>query len=231
MNDTSLIITVGNGGGGGGMCLSAGPSVGVSFVNIPGNVNANSPTSIQVAAVDMNGCNDTTFTGNITISKLNGPGNVAGSLSAAATHGIANFSVQFDQAGLYQLFAQSSGLLSDTSININVNSGGGGGTSGCPPTSTQGSRTNLGLYGGSSLDLTWNYSNKRLFAAISSPASLSYTDDTCKTWYRAFPDDSLEYGWVMVGGTCSTRTYKYEQLGSGTDFTGSRNIKCTCRKF
>ena len=190
-----------NGGGGGNNgngCFGAGPSIAVHFENVPGTLNANSPSNFQVSAFNGGGCTDTTFTGNITITKLNGPGNISGNTSSNANHGAAYFSIQFDQPGTYQLLATSTSLVSDTSMMITVNAGGGGGGggsgAGCPPTSTQGTRTNLGLYGGSSLDLTWNYSNKRLFAAISSPASLFYTDDTCKTWHRAFPDDSLEYG-------------------------------------
>ncbi len=191
-----LFDTISNGGGGHGgpNCFGAGPTVAMLFMNMPGNLNVNAPFNIQVATVNGSGCFDTTFSNSVTLSKLNGPGNIVGNLSSFANHGNAIFNnLQFDQPGNYQLLASSTGFASDTSFMINVNSGGGGG-SGCPPTSSSGTRTNMGLYGGSSLDLSWNYTNKRLFAAISSPASLFYTDDTCKTWHRAFPDDSLEYG-------------------------------------
>ena len=181
--------------GPGSNCYGAGPSTGLTYTNIPNNVNVASPFTLEVGAKNAANCIDTTFSGLITISKSVGPGNLTGVTSVNANKGVAIFnSIQFDQQGGYVIEANSSGLPAAMSMNINVNGTGGGSGGGCPPTSTQGSRVNMGLYGGSSLDLTYNYNNKRLFAAISSPASLFYTDDTCKTWSRAFPDDSLEYG-------------------------------------
>ncbi|MFN8155351.1 MAG: T9SS type A sorting domain-containing protein [Bacteroidia bacterium] len=189
--------TFGNPGGpGSGPCTGGGPSVGLMFTNYPQNVGVNGPFNVEVSAMNAGNCTDTTYTGLITITKMAGPGNVGGTLSANANKGVAVFNnVTVDMAGAYVLQASAAGLPNANSSNINANGGSGGGPGGgCPPTSTAGARTNMGLYGGSSLDLTFNYTNRRLFAAISSPASLFYTDDTCKTWSRAFPDDSLEYG-------------------------------------
>lgn len=191
--------TFGNpGGGGGGLCMGGGPANGLLFSMYPMNVGVNGPFNVDVAAMNGGNCVDTTFTGTITISKMAGPGNLGGSLNASAVKGVAHFNnITLDQAGAYTLQAMSSGLPSANTSNITVTGGSGGGPGGggpCPPTSSAGARTNMGLYGGSSLDLTFNYTNQRLFAAISSPASLFYSDDTCKTWSRAFPDDSLEYG-------------------------------------
>jgi hypothetical protein len=56
------------------------------------------------------------------------------------------------------------------------------------PTDTN--RTNLGLYGGLSFDLTYS-AGGRLFAAVITPTSLYYSDDTATSWYHAFPNDSL----------------------------------------
>lgn len=184
----------GNGGNGGNVCMGAGPSVALQFGNIPGNIPANAPFFAQVYAMNGGACNDTTYSGTATLTKLSGPGNLSGNTSASIVNGFADFqNLSIDQAGNYLLLVSCPGLMSDTSFMINISSNGNNGQN-CPPTSTQGTRVNMGLYGGSSLDLTWSTSNKRLFAAISSPASLFYTDDTCKTWHRAFPDDSLEYG-------------------------------------
>ncbi|MBC8489827.1 MAG: hypothetical protein H8D45_27745 [Bacteroidetes bacterium] len=61
------------------------------------------------------------------------------------------------------------------------------------PTSSIGDRENIGIFGGPADDLTYVYTNQRIFAAIHSPATLFYSDDTCKTWNPAFPFDSLEY--------------------------------------
>lgn len=60
-------------------------------------------------------------------------------------------------------------------------------------TSSIGDRENLGVYGGIANDLTWLNSNNRIFGGIKSPATLFYSDDTCKTWHSAFSHDSLEY--------------------------------------
>ncbi len=196
LNCTIRFDTIGiSGGSGSGNCLSAGPSTMLKFSFSPANLGVNSSFTTEVRAVDNTNCTDTTFTGTINITKFSGTGNLIGTTSVAANKGVSTFNnLQFDQSGMYVLEATYSGLSSSQSMPINVNGGGTGGGSNCPPTSSQGTRVNMGLYGGSSLDLTYNYSNKRLFAAISSPASLYYSDDTCKTWSAAFPDDSLEYG-------------------------------------
>jgi len=60
-------------------------------------------------------------------------------------------------------------------------------------TSSIGDRENIGIFGGPSSDLTYSGIDKRVFAAVSTPATLFYSDDTCKTWLPAFPFDSLEY--------------------------------------
>jgi len=60
-------------------------------------------------------------------------------------------------------------------------------------TSSIGDRENLGIYGGIANDLTWLNSNNRIFGGVKSPATLFYSDDTCKNWISAFPFDSLEF--------------------------------------
>ncbi len=72
-------------------------------------------------------------------------------------------------------------------------------------TSSIGDRENLGIYGGPADDISFSGINNRVFAAVKTPATLFYSDDTCKTWKSAFPFDSLEYdfgvrGW---GGGCT----------------------------
>ncbi len=54
-------------------------------------------------------------------------------------------------------------------------------------------RINLGIYGGTATDLTYSAYSNRLFAAVSGPSSLLFTDDTGNTWQMAYPYDSLEY--------------------------------------
>ncbi len=51
---------------------------------------------------------------------------------------------------------------------------------------------NLGIYGGLATDLTFN-NNGRLFAGCAVSNSIFISDDTAKTWYPAFEEDSLEY--------------------------------------
>ncbi len=50
-------------------------------------------------------------------------------------------------------------------------------------------RNNLGLYGGTSFELSYT-SGGRLFSSVQ---FLYYTDDTCSTWKHAFPNDSLVF--------------------------------------
>ncbi len=59
-------------------------------------------------------------------------------------------------------------------------------------TSNIGNGNNLGIYGGIANDITYN-NNGRLFANCAAPASLFISDDTAKTWYKAFPRDSMEF--------------------------------------
>ena len=60
-------------------------------------------------------------------------------------------------------------------------------------TSSIGDRENIGIFGGPAVDLTYVYTNQRIFAGVHSPATLLYSDDTGQTWSQAFPFDSLEY--------------------------------------
>lgn len=92
-------------------------------------------------------------------------------------------------------------------------------------TATVGSRTNLGLYSGKCMDLTFSPLTNRLFASVLAPASLFYSDDTAKTWKAAFPVDSLEYncgaqGWggsarrVLANNVGWVAAYTEESMGS-----------------
>lgn len=92
-------------------------------------------------------------------------------------------------------------------------------------TATVGSRTNLGIYGGKCMDLTFSPLTNRLFAGVLAPASLFYSDDTAKTWKAAFPVDSLEYncgnqGWggsarrVLANNTGWVAAYTEEDMGN-----------------
>jgi hypothetical protein len=64
----------------------------------------------------------------------------------------------------------------------------------CDTSKTTGEYKNLGLYGGYCFDLSFSQSSSRIFAGVKSyPFSLLYSDDTCKTWHKAFPIDSLNF--------------------------------------
>lgn len=88
--------------------------------------------------------------------------------------------------------------LSRSQINVNCD------------TSKVGQSTNLGLYGGLTVDYAFSQTG-RLFSASLVPASLFISDDTAKTWYKAFPADSLEFacgtrGWGGGGTNVYTNT-------------------------
>ncbi len=178
-------------------CLSNAPAIKLKFDVFPNTVGNNAPFDLNVFAIGNTTCIDTNFTGSVTISKESGPGALNGPNTLNFIKGFAHFGgMTLNVDGTYRILAVSAGLLNDTTGMINVNSGGGGGggSSPCPPTSSQGNRKNMGLFGGSTLDLSFSNTSNRLFGAISSPASLYYSDDVAQTWHRAFPNDSLEYG-------------------------------------
>jgi len=98
-------------------------------------------------------------------------------------------------------------------------------------TSSIGDRENIGIFGGPANNLTYSNFNHRLFAAIHSPTTLFYSDDTCKTWNIAFPFDSLEYdletrGWG--GGASHVLTnnigWVAVQTGVSVDYLSSAVI-------
>jgi hypothetical protein len=206
VNDTTFMIHVTADGSGGQPCLSDEPAQFLKFDMPPGMVQNNVPFNLNIFAVGASNCLDTNYSQSVTISKIQGPGNLNGTLTVNFNQGFASFNgLTLDQDGSYQILAESGLLQNDTIQNLNVNSGGGGGDPGgggggdpggqpCPPTSTEGERTNMGLYGGSTIDLTFSHSTNRLFGAVPAPASVYYSDDNAQTWHRAFNDDSLEYG-------------------------------------
>jgi hypothetical protein len=90
------------------------PATGNTLVNL-------SPFTVEVRN-SLNVLN-TGFTGSITLSKLQGAGNLIGTLTANAVGGIATFSdVRFDQSGTYKLACSASGLTSGNSDNIVITS-------------------------------------------------------------------------------------------------------------
>ncbi len=143
----------------------------------------------------------------VTISKISGPGTISGNLSKPINKWVEFNDLQCSAEGQYVINITANGLPNDTMTficsskfsgmggggnNGGGNNGGGGNQQNCI-SSSKGARTNLGLYGGSSLDLSFSQSG-RLFGAISTPASLFATDDSAKTWYACFPADSLDFG-------------------------------------
>lgn len=109
------------------------------------------------------------------------------------------------------------------------------------PTSSVGTRENLGIYGGPAGDLSFAQDYPRLFAAVEGGSVMFFSDDTCKSWQPAFPFDSLEYnlgqrgwggmakrvltnekGWVLAhtsnDATLSAAVISY-QLGDFNTFT------------
>lgn len=175
------------------------------------SVPYNTPFELIAGAMTASQQIDTSYSANLTVT-ISGPGTVSGTLSGPIDKWFYTDDVIFDTEGEYSVTLADDGILGDFTFNVICSAdfdpfgggpGGGGDPGGGTPGSdcnnaTHGDRVNLGLYGGSSLDLTFA-PNGRLFAAISSPLSLFQSDDTAKTWYASFPFDSLEYdcnrGW------------------------------------
>jgi hypothetical protein len=94
----------------------------LAFVGVPssGTLGVNL-SSFTVEARRPDNSVDNTYTGNITISKVSGPGTLSGTTTVAAVAGVATFSgLQFDLVGSYTISASASGLTSTTSGSINI---------------------------------------------------------------------------------------------------------------
>jgi len=81
------------------------------------------------------------------------------------------------------------------------------------PTSSIGDRENLGLFGGPADDLSISFNTHRIFAAVHSPSTLFFSDDSAATWQAAFPFDSLEYGFGTRGWGSGARRVLTNQSG------------------
>ena len=172
---------------------------------------------------------DTTFSGNATVSVVSGPGDVLGTLSQPIDKWAFFDDLMFDTEGTYELeFSNDQGYSSSLRTIVVSSLFGGGGSGGSGEScfeATHGDRTNLGLYGGSTTDLTFG-ANGRLFAAVETPASMYQSDDTAKTWYPSFEVDSLEYdcgrGWggramqVLVNDSAWVGVLTLQQAGTLT---------------
>ena len=78
-------------------------------------------TTFTVQALRSDNTLDTEFSGSITVAKASGPGNIAGTLTATASSGVATFSsVQFDALGDYTIIASSGALTTVTSGTISI---------------------------------------------------------------------------------------------------------------
>ena len=78
-------------------------------------------TTFTVQALRSDNTLDTEFSGSITVAKASGPGNIAGTLTATASSGVATFSsVQFDALGDYTIIASSGALTTVTSSTISI---------------------------------------------------------------------------------------------------------------
>jgi uncharacterized repeat protein (TIGR03803 family) len=103
--------------------VTAGPASQLAFVGPSVNVLPGSPFDFEVLALDANGNIDPTFNGSVTLALANNPGgaNLAGTLTATASDGVASFSgLTIDKPGAgYTLQATTPGLPSMTSFPFN----------------------------------------------------------------------------------------------------------------
>ncbi len=98
------------------------PATNLIFAGFP--VNGQQGASIgsfTVEARNSNNLIDKNFTGEVTLLKSTGPGNVNGTVSKTAVNGIATFNnISFDQPGTYTLQASSAGLTPAISTSITI---------------------------------------------------------------------------------------------------------------
>ena len=96
----------------------------LAFVGTPAlGFQSTNLASFTVEARRADGSVDNNYTGQVNVSKGNGPGNLTGTTSVNAVAGVATFSVlQFDQIGVYTLNANSGLLTQATSPSITISS-------------------------------------------------------------------------------------------------------------
>jgi hypothetical protein len=94
------------------LAFSGFPASGLSNTNI---------SSFTVQALRPDLTVDNTYTGTVTLTKVSGAGNLAGTVSTACVAGVATFNaVQFDAGGTYVLEANSGSLTLATSSSISI---------------------------------------------------------------------------------------------------------------
>lgn len=89
----------------------------IAFVNVPatGSIN-NDLASFKVEARRLDNSIDTSYTGNVVLSKASGSGNISGTLTQAFVSGIAIFNnIKIDEVGSYTLYANQGGFAQITS--------------------------------------------------------------------------------------------------------------------
>ncbi len=117
---------IGNSGGGAPTVnvtvngIVANPATHLAFNNFPATGLVNQAiASFKVQALNVNEIVDPGFIGDITLSKVSGPGDVAGTLTQTAVAGEATFAdISFTATGTYVLQAVATGLTSATSTSI-----------------------------------------------------------------------------------------------------------------
>ncbi len=101
------------------------PATKLAFIDFPAAGQQGSPVaSFKVQAQRNDNTPDANYSGQITLSKASGPGNVGGTLAKNAVNGEATFSdIQFDQTGDYTLHANAAGLTQATSPQVSISAG------------------------------------------------------------------------------------------------------------
>lgn len=96
------------------------PATHLAFLNFPASgFVGQTVSSFKVQALNANELVDPGFVGAITLSKVSGPGNVAGTLTQTAVAGEATFNdINFSAAGSYVLQATATGLTAGNSSTI-----------------------------------------------------------------------------------------------------------------
>lgn len=100
---------------------AAEPATHIAFTTSSTSTAVGSFNTYVVTARGSSNLTDTSYTGNVTLSKVSGPGTVGGTLSKAATSGVATFNnVTFSAAGTYILQAVSGSFPTIQTSNITV---------------------------------------------------------------------------------------------------------------
>lgn len=172
-----------------------GPTNSIQVYEITDTVGKYEYIYAWVVAYDANSKIDTTNNNSIEIKNITNATLLNGNTQVNLSKGIGFFyDISLSEMGSYELVCSLKNTSFNDTITVLVESNA---QLNCD-TNSYSDKNNLGLYGGTALDLHFSH-NDRLFIGTQTPHSLFYSDDIGNTWTQAFPHDSLLFNCDLSG--------------------------------